>query len=484
MDITAGDYRLTNVTSVNVILGKNGCGKSTLLKQVESQLRGDRVGRRKYITPERGGVLEYQANVEQNLSANPQWITESRRVNQFVQFREQSVVQFRRLELLVLRECEAKGEVANFGPYIERLNALLDNVEMRRADPTFKIFSRTTGQGDGQELPPGIISSGEAELISLGIEVLMFCKEIEPDKDNYIFLDEPDVHLHPDLQGRLVKFLTDLVDEYRFTVLIATHSTAILGGLADYEGASVAFMQPREKEMAFERIGPIHKRVLPVFGAHPLSNIFNEAPVLIVEGEDDERVWQQAVRSSDGAVCVYPVACEGVTSMSDYEREVRRIIGAVYENARAYSLRDRDGAEGGIADEAPIVRMKLDCRAAENLILTDEVLSACQLNWQEAVDRMNAWIGANTAHLRHGEMIAFRDGGYDRMGWDLKDLRMLVVGVILNSTKSWEVLVGQAIGRLQPHTGAARPSGSIESFLGEKAATHLLRGAAAGASVA
>jgi ABC-type cobalamin/Fe3+-siderophores transport system ATPase subunit len=248
MDIHASTYQLANLTRINVILGKNGCGKSTLLKAVESNLVT--AGARRYITPERGGVLSYEPNVELNLNNNLQWLGNSRRRNQAEQFRQQSVAQFRRFELAALRTSEQRKEVANFEPYIERLNSLLDNIELRRVDPSFKLFSKATGD----EVEPGDISSGEAELISLGIEAFAFAEELDIEQENYLFLDEPDVHLHPDLQGRLVKFLIDLVEEKQFTILIATHSTAILGGLANYDDASIAFMQSREQTLSFEKL--------------------------------------------------------------------------------------------------------------------------------------------------------------------------------------------------------------------------------------
>ena len=172
MDIAAGEYQLKTLTKVNVVLGKNGCGKSTLLKAVENGLTTD--GHKRYITPERGGVLIYQPNVEQNLTENVNWLENTRRNNQFNQFREQSVVQFRRLELNVYRGAESRGEVANFGVNVERLNGLLDNIELRNVDSTFKFFSKSSGS----ELPPGAISNGEAELVSLGIETLAFAHEI------------------------------------------------------------------------------------------------------------------------------------------------------------------------------------------------------------------------------------------------------------------------------------------------------------------
>ncbi len=47
-------------------------------------------------------------------------------------------------------------------------------------------------------------------MISLGIECLVFEKESASAKENILFLDEPDVHLHPDLQVRLCHFIRDL----------------------------------------------------------------------------------------------------------------------------------------------------------------------------------------------------------------------------------------------------------------------------------
>ena len=53
---------------------------------------------------------------------------------------------------------------------------------------------------------------------------------------------------------------------------------------------------------------------------------------------------------------------------------------------------------------------------------------------------------------------------------------MVLVGMILNSTKPWEVLVGQAIASLQQPTNAvwAPVEDSLLSYLGEKTVRQLL----------
>ena len=123
MDRSAAQYQLKNLGRINVVLGKNGSVKSTLLKIVEQNLETE--GEKRYVTPERGGTLTYEAGIDHNLTTDANWLRSSRRVNQFVQFRQQSMAQFRRLELAVLRGDEGK-RVADFAPYVALLNTLLD----------------------------------------------------------------------------------------------------------------------------------------------------------------------------------------------------------------------------------------------------------------------------------------------------------------------------------------------------------------------
>lgn len=477
MDLIAGSLELKNFDKINIVLGKNGCGKSTLLKSIDTNLSGSPEWLLvRYITPERGGVLTFESNIEQQMLNNPSWFTTTRKNNQFNQFRQQTMVQYRKLLLSVLQEIEVAYEAktdgaASFKSYLDQLNSLLDNIEIRRSDQTFKIFK----PGTEQNINPDSISSGESELISLGIECLAFSREVTSGTKNLLILDEPDVHLHPDLQERLMDFLSQLVADHDFQILLATHSTAILGALSKSDNTSVAFMKAGDQNLTFHKIDEEYRKILPVFGAHPLSNIFNSAPALIVEGEDDERVWQRAVRSSSGRIKLYPISCEGVPQLPNFEKRAKEIIQSVYDKAVAYSIRDGDGVSEQLDDDPPITRMRLSCRAVENLVLTDEVLSSVDLTWDQVKARIEAWIVVNPTHSRTVGMTKFRDDHFPRKDADLKDIRGVLVGSILDSNKDWEILVGIAIGkstltRVEPWT----VEGSMCNFLGEKVSKTLL----------
>jgi len=466
-------YTLKNLNEINILLGKNGCGKSFLLREVEKGLsnKSDFYGKTKYITPERGGSLVYDAGIEQNIIANTTWLSDTRRKNQFNQFKQQSVAQFRKLEVIVLREIEKerRREEYFFDQYIDEINSLLDRIYIQRSDIKkseigFKIFQKDTNN----EASPDTISSGESELISLGIECLIFSKELVSNKENLLFLDEPDVHLHPDLQFRLMQFLVKLVKKNKFKVLIATHSTAILGALEFYQNTHIAFMTFYQKNIEFSPISDVYRKILPVFGAHPLSNIFNEAPILLLEGEDDERIWQRAVRSARGRIKIYPCSCGDINKLNEFEKESQRIINSVYNNARAYSLRDRDDDSTLIEDTPPVTRMKLSCRNAENLLVSDEVLVSLGSSWNNLKQNIDEWIEKNTNHIHCSIMESFKESGYERKDFNLKEIRNDLIGII-GSSKPWEVAVGQAIAELYWNeiTDFSK-EGSIYNFLGEK----------------
>jgi hypothetical protein len=114
--------------------------------------------------------------------------------------------------------------------------------------------------------------------------------------------------------------------------------------------------------------------------------------------------------------------------------------------------------------------MRLSCRNAENLIVTDDVLAELETDWAALQAGLVKWIADNPSHSRIASATAFRDGEWDRKHAHLKDLRMVIVG-ITGSTKPWEVAVGQSIAGMNEK----RFSGdhSLQDYLGEKAVQEL-----------
>ncbi|MBK5265736.1 MAG: AAA family ATPase [Alphaproteobacteria bacterium] len=475
MDIKCAGFELFDLDKFNIILGKNGCGKSHLLKALDAQLKQQGIATVRYISPQRGGLLKYQSNIEQNVANDPNWMSLARRKNQAENFKEQSTTLFRQLEITVLRGIEADHLKPDYTPRkfddtVAEINTLLDRVKLERdASRVFRIIDKESGQ----EAPPDQISSGESELISLGIELLAFAYSAKAGDENVILVDEPDVHLHPDLQDRLARFVVSVLADKPVILILATHSTALLAGLASKKTSRVAFMRRKDTRLDFRTVSEIDRRILPIFGAHPLSNVFNQSPVILIEGEDDERVWQQAVRSSDGRLRLFPCVVDGIDNFSAYEGEVNNILEAVYDGAKAFSLRDRDTDPEAIDDLGQIVRARLACRTAENLFLSDDALEMVSISWVDFQSLVSNWLQGNKGHQYHAQMVTFVEEGFDRQGFKLKNIRNILVGLITH--KPWEVLAGQAVAKLTTHTSPLVLSeGSLASFLGAKVCSEIL----------
>ncbi|MGX8012697.1 hypothetical protein ACVDG8_028855 [Mesorhizobium sp. ORM8.1] len=137
-------FTLTNIGKISVILGKNGCGKSHLMKAIEQTIQGQNgFGNIRYISPERGGAIVYEAGVDQAIFNNQGWMNENRRKNQSENFRQQSAALFRQLELVTLRIIEKDhrrpGYVTKtFDDVVEKINTLLDRIKIERS--TSRIF--------------------------------------------------------------------------------------------------------------------------------------------------------------------------------------------------------------------------------------------------------------------------------------------------------------------------------------------------------
>src|SRR4051794_29768551 len=104
MDYSVDGKQLVSLGKINVLLGKNGCGKSTLLRKIDEHLSSTNRGAVvKYVTPERGGDLTYDASFDQNSRNNLGWMVQTLRRNRTNYYRAKVLVEYRKLENNFLR---------------------------------------------------------------------------------------------------------------------------------------------------------------------------------------------------------------------------------------------------------------------------------------------------------------------------------------------------------------------------------------------
>lgn len=276
------------------------------------------------------------------------------------------------------------------------------------------------------------------------------------------------MHLHPDLQQHFVQFVEKVADEYKIRVAIATHSTAIIGAFGIDSDLQIAPVTLGSTDLTAFRHGEIVAQVLPVFGAHPLSSLFNESPVLLVEGEDDKRIIDQVIRSTHGAIKYAPCVVGSVDVMAQWEDWLNKIPPAIYDNPHAYSLRDLDNSnQTEINDTGIVQRIRLNCYAIENLLLCRQCLDEHNFhNDQQFIENLVTYAHTYPDHRYAQDVMDLANNFDARRTLKIKNVRNIIVG-LLGTNKPWEVLVGQLIAR---HLGEKDNSqDSLQNYLGEKA---------------
>jgi hypothetical protein len=210
----------------------------------------------------------------------------------------------------------------------------------------------------------------------------------------------------------------------------------------------------------------------PLGQYNPLSLSLSEDVMLILEGEDDERVWQQAARSSQGKIRLFPVVALDVAQQSQLEKVAAPLLESLYDTPIAYSLRDGDGITEDLSAVGPIKRFRLHCYAIENALLTDECLSVLNTNWTNFCSAASKWLTENPTH-RDCKQIQELIAAPDRLRQTkIKDIRQLICS-IAGKTKQWEVVIGQAIASLDINDLKVSET-SLANFLGEATVRDLL----------
>ncbi len=446
---------LYGLNNINIIMGRNGAGKSRFLRDIEEMAsRNKQLFYVRYVSPERAGSFKRDGNVLTNMSNNSEWLRHTRAVNQASDFKAASAMLFREAETIYLRRLANNPEIRtdltrNFQTdRLNKINQLLTNISLEMGNADYEFRSLV----DGQIIDPTQISSGESEAVSLAAEIIYFFDTIDQEKFNVLLLDEPDVHLHPDLQARLGKLIISMLDEFRahadsIAICLSTHSSPLVCSLAASPYVSIGTKSFAVNEISLKPASGELRKIAPFFG-HPLSLSLSEDAALILEGEDDERVWQQAARTSQGRIKIFPVLAGSVDQQSQLEDFCVGLLSTLYDNPVAFSLRDGDGVIGeSLEHRLPLKRYRLRCYAIENALLTDSCLAVMGVTWEKFVAEAKKWVENNSIH---SDITLIKDllGSTDRLRHTkIKKIRQLICAIV-GCKKPWEVVVGQALGAL------------------------------------
>lgn len=450
-----GNWVLHNLTQFTILFGKNGSGKSVLLRY----WRNLDLDNFHYINPERAGQMQFQANLMEQLQTGEQRSQRSRE-NQLLDYR-QSVITRMGTFLSARGAIDDPVDMVKPSEIVARLSEFMPDftIKIMGRSPYSELARESTGEiiRDVNQL-----SSGEAQILSLGIDILVTVTtwHAEGREKNLLLIDEPDVHVHPDLQVRFAEFIVKLAKDYSIQVIFATHSTTTLSaiGRTAPDDTSIVYMEFAKSEFSAKLFSKALMTLTSCLGGHLLMGPLMGSPLLLVEGDDDARIWSQVPRHHVVDLAVIP--CGG-DEIKEYQKTLEQIFSSLLDPADSpigFALLDGDKNPPVPDSDNPqnfIRFLQLNCHEAENLYLTDEVLAVLKLNWPDAKEKIK---GAAHQYGEKGSRLAQVDD-WNRQEQDLKGIINEVAKILDDKNVSWTVRVGKIVG-------SERPTGQLGEFLG------------------
>jgi ABC-type hemin transport system ATPase subunit len=454
-----GDWSLGGFGEITVLLGRNGAGKSVLLRQWRNAYSGEV----HYINPERSGHIGFDANIYAALIQNNELTVDQ---NIDPQYRQKSATSIQRyLTSYATREGKVLFSLRELAAF---LNIVLPGYEFELIDrpPFWK----------GRRVDTGLVienseqlSSGESQMLSMTMDIATQYGRLADCATSFktLLIDEPDAHIHPEIQLNFCKFVADIQKRLGLRVVVATHSIEIIGGFALHcpERTSIAVVRPKETQIVAQKLDGLRAETVSTFGGGIIMGRVFGSQLLLVEGDDDHDMWSQAARH--GLIDTAVVPCGGANFVKKRQRALEGLFSGLRDPTPArYGIALLDGDQplptaSASCPQEFIQFAKLQCHETENLLLADEVLGKVGLDWATAQAR----IAASSCDESHKARLA-SIRSEDRKDADLKGMLGTLESVLFPNMGRWTRIVGNVLG-------ANRPEGQLKEFVGEKLITAL-----------
>lgn len=406
--------RSVDVPRVMVITGPNGCGKSTLLYALRNQpgqgpilyVGPHRSSRRQTIRmrflfqqPLRMRKLLAESNLPSyeglNITNRARTAWDSDEASSFLKY-ELCQIELDNQNTLTQR-FDAEGELHQetlpdiWRPLREMTENLLPHLKFHKIDVANRDQIQCLWYVHAHDIVVDIddLSSGEKAIIQLffpfiearihsRIERLGGVTSETSEEDVCVLMDEPDLHLHPLLQGKVLDYIRNIAYRENVQFIIATQSPIIVE-LANSD--ELYLLRPSELIPAGEnqlvQVASDEDRLAllrDVFGT--TAQITGLRPILIVEGDRaaehskkpaDERIYRFLAEEFK-QLTVVPGG--GKAQCIQLAESLTELLHQYSPHLFAYALVDRDLEAGPIGDTV----IQLPVSMVENFLVDPEVI--------------------------------------------------------------------------------------------------------------
>lgn len=222
---------------------------------------------------------------------------------------------------------------------------------------------------NGQERPIDTLSSGEREVLNIAFDFIL-----RKPSDCVVFLDEPELHLHPELLGRLIKTLTSSGERNQF-ILISHSPEVVASSLED----TVVFLAKSKgdgtNQATVLKPGGETTEALRALG-QSVGIIALGKKVVLIEGREaslDAKVYSTICQDQFPELVLAPA--DGKADLENFDRLNSGVLEKTLWGVEFFMLADRDCV---ISNHSETERFRLLPRYhLENYLLDSEVLAEC-----------------------------------------------------------------------------------------------------------
>lgn len=287
-----------------------------------------------------------------------------------------------------------RGEIVNiWTPLSKLISALLPQLEFARVDASQKsnirfLFRKTKTD---IEIDFDELSSGEKSLIQLFLPLIEIeIRELMNDLQGHaptslpnrrpVIIDEPELHLHPNLQESLLTYMRELALSGRFQFIISTHSQTLVEAASPEE---LFLMKPstavEEGDNQLTQIADDQSKldlIGEVFGRQ--SNLTAFRSIVLVEGR---KIGPLSQTSSDQKIyniidsrfkTLTLVPCNSKSECLSRAQDARKLLGGYSKKIQAVALIDSDLDEPGFCADSAAYRLPVSM--IENFLVDPETI--------------------------------------------------------------------------------------------------------------